>query len=40
MNQRPDTGTRILVATMLLALVVWLITGGHGIWSFAERPLP
>lgn len=40
MNLRPETETRILVATIVLIVVLSFALGGHGIWNFAGRPLP
>lgn len=38
MSQRPDTGTRLLVATIALILVIAWITGGHAVWT--GQPFP
>lgn len=32
--------TRVLVATIALIVVLAFGIAGHGIWSFAERPVP
>jgi hypothetical protein len=35
-----DAATRILVATIALIVILAFAIGGHGIWDFAQRPLP
>lgn len=37
---QPDTGTRILVATALLIVVLWAALGGHAIWTGEPFPVP
>ena len=37
MNDRPDSQTRILIATILLIVILAWIIGGGGIW--AGQPL-
>ncbi|MFO6447836.1 hypothetical protein ACLBKU_11880 [Erythrobacter sp. NE805] len=40
MTERPDTGTRIMVATIMMIVILSYISAGEGIWAFAHRPLP
>ena len=40
MTPRPDTETRVLVATIALIIILSFALAGHGVWEFAERPLP
>lgn len=42
MTRRPDTdtGTRVLVATIALIVILSFALGGHGVWTFAARPFP
>lgn len=37
---RPDTETRILVATIALIVVLAWVNGGIGIWDHAKGVLP
>jgi hypothetical protein len=37
MNLSP--GTKVLIATILLILILAALLAGHGIWSFAESPM-
>lgn len=36
--ETPDTGTRILIATIALILLLAYLLGGHGIWT--GEPFP
>lgn len=37
---RPDTGTRVLVATIALIVVLSYLVGAHGIWTGEPFPVP
>jgi hypothetical protein len=35
-----DTNNRVLIATIALIVILAFALDGHGIWDFAQRPLP
>lgn len=39
MSERPDTETRVLVATIALIVVLSFAIGGQGIWEYAKEPV-
>lgn len=40
MTQRPDTESRVLIATIALIIILSWINGGLSIWEGATRVLP